>query len=65
MMMEGIMSVVTSPSCWALIALGTVIGLIFGAIPGLSAPMAMVLCLPMSFALEPVEGISLLIALYV
>lgn len=64
-MMEGILSVLTSPSCWLLIILGTIIGLIFGAIPGLSAPMAMVLCLPMSFALEPIEGISLLIALYV
>jgi len=65
MIMEGIMSVVTSPTCWLLIAFGTVVGLIFGAIPGLSAPMAMVLCLPMSFALEPIEGIALLIALYV
>lgn len=64
MIMQGIFSVLTSPSCWLLIVLGTVIGLIFGAIPGLSAPMAMVLCLPMSFALEPIEGICLLIALY-
>lgn len=65
MISEGILSVLASPACWMWIVIGTVIGLIFGAIPGLSAPMAMVLMLPISFALEPIEGISLLIALYI
>ena len=65
MIVEGILSVIASPACWAWIAVGTVIGLIFGAIPGLSAPMAMVLMLPISFVLEPIEGISLLVALYI
>ena len=65
MIAEGILSVVTSPACWLWIVVGTVIGLIFGAIPGLSAPMAMVLMLPISFALESTEGIALLVALYI
>ena len=44
---------------------GVVLGIIFGAMPGLSAAMAVALCLPISYGLEPIAGIALLIALYV
>lgn len=44
---------------------GVLVGIIFGAIPGMSAAMAVALCLPVSFGLEPVQGISLLIGLYI
>ncbi len=62
---EGLLSVVTSPSCLILIVIGVIIGIIFGAIPGLSANMAIVLFLPMTFGMEPIQGISTLLALYV
>ena len=55
---------VCNPTCLALICLGVVVGIIFGSIPGLSATMAVVLFLPLSFGLEPTNGISLLIGLY-
>lgn len=55
---------VFQPTCLALICLGVVVGIIFGSIPGLSATMAVVLFLPLSFGLEPTNGISLLIGLY-
>lgn len=64
MILEGILSVLT-PSCLAFCFFGTAVGIIFGAIPGLSAVMAMVLFLPLSFGLEPTQGIALLLGLYV
>lgn len=65
MIIEGILAVITSPVCLMLIALGVIVGIIFGSIPGLSATMAVVLFLPMSFGMQPVHGISLLIGLYI
>lgn len=64
MLLEGILSVLT-PACFVWNFFGTFVGIIFGAIPGLSAVMAMVLFLPMSFGLEPYQGIALLLGLYV
>lgn len=55
---------VFNPVCLALIWFGTVIGIIFGSIPGLSATMAVVLFLPLTFSLEPTRGLALLIGLY-
>lgn len=55
---------VFNPMCLFLIWFGTVIGIIFGSIPGLSATMAVVLFLPMTFAMEPTRGIALLVGLY-
>ena len=65
MIAEGLMSVFGSLSCLLWIVIGTSVGLVFGCIPGLSAPIACLLFLPMTFGMEPVQGISTLIALYV
>lgn len=46
------------------IFIGTIGGIIVGAIPGLTAVMAISLLLPFSFYLEPIVGISFLIAVY-
>ena len=46
------------------IAAGTVIGLLVGAIPGLSATMAIAILVPITFAMPPETGISMLAALY-
>mgnify|MGYP000871016203 CR=1 FL=1 len=56
---------VFQPMTFLLICGGVMLGIIFGAIPGMSATMAVALCLPISFGLEPVAGISLLIGLYI
>ena len=56
---------VFQPMTFLLICGGVILGIIFGAIPGMSATMAVALCLPISFGLEPVAGISLLIGLYI
>lgn len=48
-----------------LIFFGTVVGIIFGAIPGLTATMAVALFLPITYTLGPAAGISLLVGLYI
>ena len=56
---------VCNPLCIALIAGGVLLGIIFGSIPGLSATMAVALCLPMTYGLEPIAGMALLLGLYI
>jgi len=47
-----------------LITLGTAIGIVVGALPGLSATMALALLLPITFPLAPDSGLAMLAALY-
>ncbi|SEN23664.1 putative tricarboxylic transport membrane protein [Paracoccus alcaliphilus] len=53
------------PQMLLLIFLGVVVGIIFGSIPGLTAVMAIALCLPMTYGMSPAAGMSLLVALFV
>ncbi|MFU2488132.1 tripartite tricarboxylate transporter permease [Thauera sp. WH-1] len=48
-----------------LVTLGVAVGIIFGAVPGLTAVMAIALCLPLTFTMGPAAGLSLLVALYI
>lgn len=48
-----------------LIILGVAVGIIFGAIPGLTSTMAVALCLPITYSMGAGAGISLLVALFV
>lgn len=52
-------------STMALMMLGTLVGLLAGAIPGFTIAMAVVLVLPFTFAMSPVEGLATMIAVYV
>lgn len=55
---------VLSPVNLAVIAGGTLLGLFVGAMPGLSATMALALLLPLTFSLDPATGLSMLASLY-
>ena len=48
-----------------LIFFGTIVGIIFGAIPGLTATMAVALFLPITYTLGAHAGIALLVGLYI
>lgn len=48
-----------------LIAGGVLFGIIFGAIPGLTATLAVALLLPFTYGLGPFNGLSLLLGIYV
>lgn len=48
-----------------LIILGASFGIVFGAIPGLTSTMGMALMLPLTFGLDPVNGLALLVGVYI
>jgi putative tricarboxylic transport membrane protein len=56
---------VSQPSVLLLIVIGTVVGICVGAIPGLTAMMAIAMAVPITYSLGPMEGLSLLISIYV
>ncbi|MHC1551543.1 tripartite tricarboxylate transporter permease [Phyllobacterium sp. K27] len=54
-----------TPLFLTLIFSGTVVGIIFGAIPGMTATMAVAVCLPLTYSLGLENGLALLLGLYV
>ena len=65
MLLKGITAVVADPICIALIFFCTGIGIVFGAIPGLTATIAIAMMLPITFSMNTTMGISTLVALYI
>ena len=47
-----------------MIVLGTIVGIVIGALPGLSATMGMALFSPLTFYMSPIAGIPFLLGLY-
>ena len=64
MILQGL-AAVFQPLTILLIAVGTFVGIIFGAIPGLTATMAIVMFLPVTYSMTASQGISTLMALYI
>lgn len=64
LVLVGLTNVITFTNI-ALILGGTLLGLFVGAMPGLSATMALALLLPLTFTMAPAAGLSMLAALYV
>ena len=62
-MMEALVSL--NASYYLLVSLGVAIGIVFGAIPGMTATMAVAVCIPMTYALDLNHGLALLLGLYV
>ena len=58
------LQIVLTPSTFILIFLGTVVGVIFGALPGVSASMAVALALPFAYSMNGVIAIAFLCAVY-
>lgn len=56
--------IVFTPSTFLLLVAGTVLGVIFGAMPGVSASMAVALALPFAYAMNPVIAIAFLVSVY-
>ena len=54
-----------TPMAIASIGLGALIGLIFGSIPGLTFTVALALALPITFSMDPVPAIGLLLGTYI
>ena len=58
-------ALIANPTCLLLMVLGVFVGIVFGAIPGLTATMAVTMFLPFTYGLSDIQGVTLLIALYV
>jgi putative tricarboxylic transport membrane protein len=54
-----------SPSALAAVGFGVLIGLIFGSIPGLTFTVALALALPITFSMDAVPAIGLLLGTYI
>lgn len=63
-MLESLITILTS-SALIYMFLGVVLGLIFGAIPGLTATLAVVVLIPLTYSMSPTAGMAMLIGAYV
>lgn len=67
-MFEGLMqafSTVSEPSHLLMILAGTVLGLLVGALPGLSSPMAIIVLLPITYSMTPLAAFEIIMGIYV
>lgn len=60
-----VLSQMLNPYNFVIILGGVILGIVFGAVPGLSATTGIALMLPISFSMTPVTGILFLGAVYV
>jgi putative tricarboxylic transport membrane protein len=56
---------VGTPICLLINLIGVVIGIVFGSLPGLSATMALVLFLPLTYGMKLYPSFALMIGLYI
>lgn len=59
------LALVLAPGAFAYLVAGVVLGVVVGALPGLTATMAMIVLLPLTFGLPAVESIQLLMGVFV
>ena len=59
------LGVMVQPDCLLLMTVGALIGLILGAIPGLSGALAITILLPLTFAMDSNVAIALLMSIWV
>ena len=58
------LSVVFAPKMFILIIFAVFLGTLFGALPGVSATMAVTLGIPFTYRMTPVDAIAFLVAIY-
>lgn len=58
------LSFFTDPSVWLLMIVGVLVGMIWGALPGLTDPMALGLAIPFTFGMKPINAIIFLLAVH-
>ena len=57
--------VILEPACLGWMIIGTAVGIIFGALPGMSAALAVTVFLPMKYSIDIITSSALMIALYI
>ncbi len=61
----GFQAMFNQPVIFLLLIFGTFFGMVMGAIPGLTATLAVTMALPFTYVLSAYSGLSLLVAIYV
>ncbi|CAK7046433.1 MAG: hypothetical protein DELT_00844 [Desulfovibrio sp.] len=56
---------IISPTPLLLVTAGTIFGIVFGAIPGLTATLAVILLIPTTYGMSPSLGICMLVGVYI
>jgi putative tricarboxylic transport membrane protein len=64
LLLGGFVTVLTTPSILISLIIGVVVGTVMGAIPGLTATMAIALVIPLTFYMDPVQSLAMLIGAY-
>lgn len=62
---QTLLEYLSTPHMWGLALVGVGIGIVLGALPGVSSTMALAILLPVSFGLEPAAAMLFLIAVFV
>ena len=57
--------IVMQPMNILMMLIGAVLGMIIGIVPGIAGPMGVALLIPFTFTMEPIQGILIMLALYV
>ena len=67
-MIEGLVGgflTVLEPFTLLLVFVGTAMGILVGALPGLSSPMAIIVLLPLTFTMETLPALAMMVGVYV
>ena len=62
--LQVLLSVLTDPTALGLSVIGTLLGIILGALPGVSSTMALAVLLPLSFSMSPLHGMIFLMGIF-
>lgn len=65
LLLEGFQTVLTDPTCITMVFFGVLVGIIFGAIPGLTVVAALSMFLPVTYVMSSHIGLSMLTAIYI
>lgn len=58
------LAIVFAPSMFLMVIFAVIMGTVFGAMPGVSATMAVALGLPFTYTMQPIQAIVFLVAIY-
>ncbi len=59
------LTAIVTPQCLIYLLFGTIAGIVLGAIPGLSGGTGLVIMLPLTFKMDPIMAISVLMGIYI
>lgn len=61
---EGLQAIASNPQIFLIMIFGVFFGIVFGCIPGLTATLGVILMIPVTYSMDPITGIAMLISIY-